>query len=530
MSGRPPPIATGPDAGASPAALLACLEARGRGPVERIETRTSWVFLTSRLALKLKKPLDLGFLDFTRIEARRGACEEELRLNRRFSNGIYRRVIPVRGTPAAPRFDGAGEPIDHLVCMRRFPPGALLSERIEKGSLSAACVERVAIEVAHFHRRAVVARRSIPFGWPQQVLRSTLDVLERLPGDDPRVPRLRAWVESQAWSLWDLWKERRQGGFVRECHGDLHLANVAILGDTIVPFDCLEFDPALRWTDVMGDVAFLAMDLDAAGRPDLAFRFLDAYLAATGDFDGLRVLRFQLVHRALVRALAHVGEAQDASGHYLDAAWRWSRSACPRLMITHGLSGSGKSCATLELLQRAGAVRLRSDVERARLNACEGEPASPRGRRDPHSPAADGRVRERLLAGVRFALAGGFPVIVDATFLREADRSAFRRLARSEGVPFSLLHCQAEVDVLRARIEARQRQGGDPSDATAAVLERQRGLCEPLTVEERAVAFVVRAGEPPDLAGIARRWLAQPVHGAALTGIDQCRQGDQEAP
>ncbi len=491
-------------------ALADALAARSGAPVERIETRISWIFLTGRLAFKLKKPVRLGFLDFTGVAARRAACEAELRLNRRFSDTIYRRVIAVRGTPLAPRIGGAGAPIDWLVCMRRFPRGALLSERIEAGSLTGECVERVARCIAAFHARASVAGPATPFGAPGQPLQAAHAVLAALDAEDARVAALRAWIEAQGVALADTWRARRQAGFVRDCHGDLHAANVACLGDRVVPFDCLEFDPALRWTDVMGDVGFLAMDLAARDRPDLAFRFLDAWLAATGDFDGVGVLRFQLVYRALVRAMAEAGDAPAAASGYLDGALAWSAGAAPRLLIAHGLSGSGKSSVALQLLQHAGAIRLRSDVERKRLFGLEPLARATPDRVDLYSADASRRVHERLLAGARAVLRGGFPAIVDATFLRAADRAAFRQLAREEGVAFAILDCRADAATLRERIVARQERGADPSDATLAVLAQQRATDEPLDPAERACAIEVDTGAAPDVAEIVRRWRALP--------------------
>ena len=474
--------------------------------IDVIETRVSWVFLAHRLAFKMKKPVRLGFLDFTDLEARRRACSEELRLNRRFSPSLYRQVIAVRGTRQAPHIGGEGAPIDYLVCMRRLPVGALLSEHLARNSLNVDDVARVARRVADFHRETIIARRSIAFGWPEQTLQAAMDVVKRVGQSDPRTARLRTWIEAQAWALWDVWLARRRAGFVRDCHGDLHLANIALVGDHVVPFDCLEFDASLRWTDVMSDVAFLAMDLDAHGRSDLAFRFIDAYLEATGDFDGLRVMRFQVVYRALVRAMATAGTSGDGID-YVACAERWSGRPSPRLLITHGLSGSGKSSVALQLAQRTGAIRLRSDVERKRLFGLDPSTRRASDCPDIHSQDANRRVRDRLLAGARVVLQAGFPAIVDATFLRAEDRAAFRGLADSESVAFDILDCQADDATLRTRIESRQRQHSDASDATIAVLARQRAAVEPLTSDERAQAMTIVAGVPLDVDALARRWM-----------------------
>src|SRR5690606_6028810 len=290
---------------------------------------------------------------------------------------------------------------------------------------------------------------------------------------------------------------RKRQGWVREGHGDLHLANVVVLDAQVTAFDCIEFDPGLRWIDVQNDAGFLAMDLLAHERADLAFAFLDAWLGELGDYGGLAVLRYYLAYRAVVRELvASIRRAQRAEStepsRYARLATRLLDTQEPRLLITHGVSGSGKSFLARELLGRAGAIRIRSDLERKRLHGL-----------DPHSRShsaldeglygadASQRTYARLLELAAISLDAGWPTIVDATFLRAADRAPFRRLAAERGVPFSILACRADEPVLRARIEARLARGVDPSDADLRVLERQLARRDALHDDERASAIVV---------------------------------------
>jgi predicted kinase len=314
------------------------------------------------------------------------------------------------------------------------------------------------------------------------------------------------------------WIERQRAGAVRECHGDLHLANLVLLDGELTAFDCIEFDPALRWIDVMNDVAFLTMDLKAHGRSDLAHRFLDDWLQQSGDHAGLAVLRACEVYRALVRArvgllrAAAVG-ARSAAGQpdYLACAEQLAAANAgvgPRLLITHGLSGSGKSTVAAELVALAGAIRIRSDVERKRLFGLAPRQRSAGLGLDIYSPEATRRTFERLAACARTALQAGYPVIVDAAFLRRAERLVFRALAAELRVPFSILHCRASEAQLRARVAARHAVQADASEADLAVLERQLASHEALDGEERALALVVDTESALDAAALMARWLS----------------------
>lgn len=499
-------------------ALRDLLARRDGAPVEIVETHLSWVFLTRRLAVKLKKPVSLGFVDARTPEARRELCNDELRLNRRYAAGLYRAVLAVRGTPAAPRFGGGGPPVDWVVCMRRFPAGALMCDRLACGSVDPDVAVRLGHDIAALQERAPVLDRGAQTGWPEQVMQSALEVLKPLAAKHPEaVAALRAWIEAQALWLWPVWMRRRRAGFFRECHGDLHLANVVLLAGAPVPFDCLEFDAALRWIDVGSDIAFPVMDLAARGCPELAFRCLDAWLQRSGDFGALVGLRFQLVYRALVRAM--VGELHPpAPVDYLACATRWAQGAAPRLLVTCGVSGSGKSFVAARLLAAAGAVCVRADVERKRLAGLSALERSAEAGLDLYSSEETRRTYARLLAMARAGLSGGWPVIVDATFLRRSQRRAFRDLAARMGVPFAILHCRVTPDVARARVALREAGRQDASEATLAVLDRQLASNEALDDDERAVAIDVDSDQAVDIAAIARAWEASDVPAFAIGG------------
>ncbi|HEY0878101.1 MAG TPA: AAA family ATPase [Zeimonas sp.] len=477
-------------------AFRAWLEARLGRRVALVETHISWVLLDGEHAWKIKKPVTLGFLDFARLETRRSCCEDELRLNRRLAPELYLDVVAIRGTPETPRLDGPGEPIEYAVRMRQFAPGALFSERIASGTLDADAVERFAQRFAAFQREAPAADAAVPWGSVERVRADTSLALDGIvaaaPSSAARVRALRKRFESQAERLAPVFDRRKRHGWVREGHGDLHLANVVVLDSQVTAFDCIEFDAGLRWIDVQNDAAFLAMDLLAHDRADLAHRFLDAWLGALGDYEGVAVLRYYLAYRAVVRELvASIRGTQRAASsggpRYAALAAQLLGAHAPRLLITHGVSGSGKSFVAGKLLERAGAIRIRSDLERKRIHGLGALARSHAGPGEGmYAADASARTYARLLELAAASLDAGWPTIVDATFLRAADRDRFRRLAAERQVPFSILACSADEAVLRERVQARLARAADPSEADLHVLERQLANREALHEDEQA--------------------------------------------
>ncbi|WP_454908538.1 bifunctional aminoglycoside phosphotransferase/ATP-binding protein [Variovorax gossypii] len=483
-------------------------------PVSLVETHISWVLLTATLAFKLKKPVRLPFLDFGSVEARKHFCEEELRLNRRFAPSLYIDVAPVCGTHTSPRIGGDGTPIDHVVRMRRFPESSLLRNLLMAERFQPEWLDGFAERLAGLHETAQRMAPVSGFGSPELIARAATDVLDALQarGDDARLVALRAWIGEQAQALRMAWIARQQSGAVRECHGDLHTANVVLVDGALTPFDCIEFDPALRSIDVMSDIAFLTMDLQAHGRADLAYRFLDAWLQHGGDYRGLQVLRFYEVYRALVRAMAcglgPGGDDRKGRPDYLGCAAQLA--ACPpgdaRLLITHGFSGSGKSSVALQLLCATGAVRVRSDVERKRLHGLAPLARSAELGLDIYGAQATRRTFDRLHACARDALLAGYPVIVDAAFLRRAERRSFENLAAELHVPFAILDCRAAHATLHRRVAERDAARSDASEAGLAVLQRQLESHEALEPGEHALAIEVSTEDTIDIAQVAARW------------------------
>jgi hypothetical protein len=284
--------------------------------IEMLETHISWVFLAGPYAYKVKKPVELGFLDFTTLEKRRYFCEEELRLNRRLAPQLYLDLVELRGRPEAPRIDGSGPLLEYALRTRRFPQQALASRMLVEGRLTREEIERLARRLAQFHAALPPAPPDLPYGTTEAVLHDALQNFDQIAaiaaangGGDDTLARLRDWTEREFMLRYSEIHGRREAGMIRECHGDLHLRNIVELDGELVPFDCIEFNPGLRWIDVMNEVAFLFMDLLDRGADTLAWRFLNVYLEANGAYSGLSVLRFYVVYRAMVRAKVHLMRA-----------------------------------------------------------------------------------------------------------------------------------------------------------------------------------------------------------------------------
>jgi aminoglycoside phosphotransferase family enzyme/predicted kinase len=484
--------------------------------VRVLETHISWVLLTGEYAYKIKKPVTLGFLDFSTLGLRRYYCEEELRLNRRLAPELYLDLVEIRGTPAAPRIAGEGPLLEYAIRMREFPQAALASRALASGTFGAAEVDALAAGVARFHSDAPRARAQDRFSAPDTVLEDALQNFEQMlpliksAPDDRALRTLRRWTEREFALRRDAIAARKREGFVRECHGDLHLGNIVLLDGRPVPFDCIEFSDGLRWIDVMSEAAFLAMDLEDRGRRDLAWRFLNRYLEATGDYAGIAVLPFYLVYRALVRAKVHLMRSRQGSlrrpeklrlerafQNYLRLAGRLAAPEPPALILTHGLSGCGKTTLTQPLIEALGAVRVRSDLERKRAHGLAPLASSGSGVGSGlYSAVVNAATYRRLGELAQEALRAGFPVVVDAACLKRAEREAFRAIAERLAVPFTVLDFHAPLEVLRERITQRLARADDASEAGLAVLEHQLAAREALTPAEIAASFSVDATLP----------------------------------
>ncbi|WP_371348244.1 AAA family ATPase [Ancylobacter sp. IITR112] len=460
-----------------------------REPVRRIDTHGAVVFLAGAEVYKVKRAVRFSFMDFSTLDKRRHACAREMELNRATAPGLYRGVVPIRRRGTALHLGGdEGEVVEWAVQMRRFDETATLDHVAAEGGLTPALIAALAQAVARAHAGAPViagtSGREL-----RAVARNVVAGLREAPDLLPpaRVTALEAALLEAFDRLEPLLARRAAAGEVRRCHGDLHLRNIALIDGAPVLFDALEFDEALATTDRLYDLAFLIMDIAMRGLAGEANRLLNRYLIACGEappYDGLAALPLFLALRAAIRAQVGAAAAafRDAEGRaaagaearaYLAYAEQALAPRPVKLVAVGGLSGSGKSTLAAALAPHLGplpgAVHLRSDVERKRLN---GTPELERLPPEAYSLAATDEVYAVLRARAEAILAAGHGVIVDAVHQRPDERAEIAAVAQASGVDFLGLWLEAPVDALAGRVEARR---GDASDATAEVVRWQAG-------------------------------------------------------
>lgn len=485
-------------------------EAHAGAPVDHIETQISHVFLAGGHVYKLKRADAPAFLDYATPERRRHAAETELAINRRTAPHLYTAVIPVRRDDG--RFtlgEGAGEPVDWLVVMRRFDQANLFHAMAGEGRLTTEHVVDLADAVAELHAQAEIRRDQGGAAGMRHHFRLPLDTLaaaEPPPFDRAALEDLEQALEAAWRRLAPRLEARRRHGRVRHGHGDLHLANACLFEGRATPFDAIEFSDEIACVDILYDAAFTVMDLLAHDERALAGDFLNRYLEATGDYSGLVCLPLFVAVRALVRAMAN-GLTSDAERQtHARGYFRLARKALewapePRLVAIGGLSGTGKSTIArglrADLSPGPGAVQLRSDGIRKRLAGVSPEARLPQAA---YRPEHTRRTYRRLERQARRAALAGWPAILDATFTRPESRERAEAIGTSLGIPFTGLWLSAPAGMLRERVAAR---AGDASDADLAVLERQ------LSLDTGAVtwATVSASGSIADTLAQARRAL-----------------------
>jgi aminoglycoside phosphotransferase family enzyme/predicted kinase len=493
-------------------------------PVQLFETHISWVLVAGNFAYKFKKAVRLDFVDYSTLEGRHFYCEEELRLNRRLAPHIYMSVVPVTGSRECPAIDGKGAAIEYAVKMHAFEQQALWDYRIKNRRISPGEIDGLATIIARFHQRAAVAPKNSAWYTSdalQAVTSANLGGIAHLVDEADEkhwIDELQKWDRAQRQKLSNAFTKRKETGFVRECHGDLHSGNILTINSQVEVFDCIEFNESLRWIDVMNDIAFTCMDLTFQQRPDLAARFLNRYLEVTGDYEGLAVLRYYEIYRALVRCKVALLRARQLRSDMQAASWyeqqgksylafsvQGIKPSPSAVMITRGFSGSGKTTVSRGLVELAGAIQLRSDVERKRmhgLSATDRATASPCTRL--YDAATTRSTYERLRKLAKHVVGSGRPVIVDAAFLRAEQRALFESLASELSVPFLIFDIQADEATMRARITSRESLDHDASDAGLAVLTHQLANHDPLSIKEMRNAIVVDMKSGMDADGLRK--------------------------
>jgi aminoglycoside phosphotransferase family enzyme/predicted kinase len=478
------------------------------GPIRLVETHISWVFLTGEYVYKVKKPVDLGFLDFSTLDRRRHSCAEEVRLNRRFAPDLYLDAVPITGAAATATVGGTGDPVEWAVRLRQFDEDARLDRLLDRGGLDGPGCAELAAELARVQERLEVADPGSPWGTPAAVATAIDDTLRHLRRHRAdaldRIDAVGRRMHERLDGCRTAIEDRRHAGRVRQCHGDLHLANLVRHEGRFLAFDAIEFSDTLRWIDVASDLAFLAMDLESRGRPDLAAAVTSGWIEASGDHDAVRVLPLYKTYRAVVRAAVAAIRGAQAAGQVGGDASRSAKEAAaecdrylalaeqlvadrrPVMVATCGVSGSGKTTLAAAVAAALGGIRLRSDVERKRAvgMAPTERPADAAATAALYCDAATERTYARLADLARLSLDAGTSVVVDAACNRRAERRVLAAAAAAAGAPLVWLALDVSETEVVARVARRQADGKDASDATTDVVRRQFATREPLEQAE----------------------------------------------
>ncbi len=473
-------------------------------PIQLIQTHVSYVFLTGDYAYKVKKPVNFGFLDFSTLEKRKHFCEEELRLNQRGAKELYLEVLPLTMVAGQYHLGGKQQVVEYTLKMRQFPQEALLSEMFVQGKLQESHLQQLGKEVAKFHAQTATNDYIRSFGEVAQIRAAFDENYQQTekyiggPQTQTQFAETKQYTDKFFRERTKVFKSRMSGDFIRECHGDLHLRNIALWQDRFLLFDCIEFNEPFRFVDVMYDVAFAVMDLEARQRQDLANAFLNSYVEETGDWEGLQVLPLYLSRQAYVRAKVNsfllddpgVPEqvkleiAETAAGYYKQA-WEYTKPRQGRLILMSGLSGSGKSTTARYLARQLGAIHVRSDAVRKHL---AGIPLMQRGEDDLYTPQMTQQTYTRLQElGIMLATEG-FTVILDAKYDRQQLRLEAIAQATEKGIPLHILCCQAPLEVIRQRL---QNRSDDIADATVDLLPLQQKSAQEFTEQEKPLVKIL---------------------------------------
>lgn len=507
------------------------------GAVEVHQTHISIVFLSGSLAYKIKKPVSLGFVDYATLARRRHFCEEEVRLNRRLAPQVYLGIVPVVQEGGSIRIESAGEVVEWAVKMRRLPESATLRARLSRGGVSADDLAELARRLAQFHASAGSGPEvdaCCTFAAIAANARENLEQSARQVGttlSHSTIDRLRERTDIVLERLRDTIEARAASGIPRDTHGDLRLEHVYWFPDRPAPddwvaIDCIEFDPRYRHADPIADIAFLAMELALEGRSDLAGGFVDAYLGAAGDPEGIEVLPFYRAYRAAVRGKVEgmkLAEPEISEGERATARDRaralWLRALSeleqpgrrPCVVLVAGLPGTGKSTLSRALAACAEFSVVRTDTIRKELAGRAGRDATPAGFGEGiYTPEWDDRTYGECLRRAEEVLFSAGRVLVDASFREEARRRTFLDAARRWGVTGCLLLCHADPDIVRGRLDHRR---DDASDAGWRTYQETAHRWEPLDDATKAATREIDAG------GTAARTLEQALDALRGSGL-----------
>ncbi len=489
-------------------------------PIELKQTHISAVLIGKSHVLKLKKPVDFGFLDYTTLEKRFAACQAEVRLNRRLCPDIYLGVQPISLIDGRPRLSAEGSILDYGVWMRRLPDEGMLGEMVARGTVTESIIEAIAGRLSSFHQSAERgpsidrhgSLEEIRFNWEEN-FRQTERFINRTITPD-QFGFLKKWVGQWLASNEGLLRSRVAGGWIRDGHGDVRCESICVSDGEICIFDCIEFNERFRCGDVASEVAFLSMDLDARGRPDLGYYFCERYQAHSGDAHLFRMIPFYKCYRAWIRGKVQSfrldepefsdqdkTEATRKAARDFDLACRYATPLRgPTMVVMSGLSGTGKTAVARAIAGELGLRVLSADAARQFLYAQEKRP-SPYGE-GAYTSEANARTYQTLIemGGTFLRKDGG--VILDATFRRRADRDLAREVAAAAGADCRIIECRLDPETTRQRLETRSKLRDGLSDADWEIYLKQREEFEP--IEEADPRHHLRLETKDDIKSVAR--------------------------
>ena len=469
-----------------------------------IQTHCSAVFLTGDYAYKIKKNVDFGFLDYSTLEKRHYFLQQELEMNHAIAPDIYLEVLPISQINDSLVLGSDKNVVEYVLKMAEFPQSALLISMFERGELKESHLRELGEVVANFHQKTNTNDYIKSFGKVEIIKKSIDGNYQATQKYIGIAQTLEQYQETQQFTnnfltqKQAIFESRCLNHKIRECHGDLHLRNICYWHNKIQLFDRIEFNEPFRFVDVMYDIAFTVMDLEAKGRQDFANIFLNTYLEKTGDWQGLQVLPFYLCRQAYVRAKVtslllddpNIAESEKESAtqiakNYYHLAWQYTQISPGKMIVMSGLSGSGKTTIAKYIAPKINAIHLRSDAVRKHL---AGIPLDQSGDASLYRPEMSEKTYQFLLDLGVLLINQGFSVILDAKYDRHQWRSPILTAAQKGDFSFKILHCQASMDTLRTRLQQRT---GDISDATPDLLVQQETNTDTFNEQEKKYAIAV---------------------------------------
>jgi len=478
--------------------------------VRFLQTHISSVFLTGEFAYKLKKPVNFGFLDFSTVELREKYCRAEVELNRRLAPEVYLKAAPITFDGDRLAIDGSGEVVDWLVVMRELDEALLGTQVLARGELTEHHMDALVEVLVPFYRDAATGEGVDRYGEIEAVKFNTDENFSQTKAyvgklvSTERFKHIRRWTNAFYEDNADLFARRIAEGRIRESHGDLHLGNI-FLEDPPIIFDCIEFNERFRCGDVAVDLAFMAMDLDFNGRPDLAERFIGRYVAASGDAELVEMLDFYKCYRAYVRAkiacFTSADPALDATAkraqrnlarRHFGLAYRYAGGAeRPSLVVLYGVMGSGKTNVARYLREHHGWHLLSTDAVRKQISGVgENTRVYVPYNEGLYSLEMNRRTYDEICTRAENLLHGGFDVVVDGAFKRQSERDPLIEAARRTGARIVFLETVCDADEQRRRLERRQ-QHDTRSDGRVELMEQQRKDFEPANPNHREIFHAV---------------------------------------